>query len=365
MMRRVNISRLEPGMKLGSPIYNSRSDKLLLPGVVLTKVYIQRLRNLGFDYIWIEDESLPRIQEKQVVSQKTRIATIRKIKNIMLNTRATGRLLVHPETFRITIKDFTDQLFQNQDAMFSLYNLHSYDDYLFSHSVNVCILALMTGITLGYDSTRLTDLGTGALLHDLGKIKVPEKILNKPGKLTAEEFELVKMHTTLGYEIIRDAKNLGKIPEDIALEHHENYDGSGYPLGFSREKIPEYVQIVGIADRFDAIASDRVYRKAFPPQEAFEMCAASGNYFFKEHVVKAFLHNIAVYPQGTKVELNDGSIALVLDTPKGYPLSPRVWVLGSLPGRAIPENLEISLKEREDLYIVRVLNEDEEEITKV
>ena len=326
-MRRISISCLKPGMKLGSPIYNSRSDELLVPGVTLTDTYICRLRDLGLSYVWIEDEVFSGLEVNEVVSLKTRIATIRKIRDITMNTKVTGKLLVNPEELYDTVNSFISEIFQNKDAIFYLSHLYSYDDYIFSHSVNVCIMALMTGITLGYRGTKLTDLGVGALLHDLGKIKIPENIINKPGKLTVEEFEIVKMHTSFGYELIKEANNLRGSTAIIALHHHENYDGSGYPSGIPGEKIPEYVQVVGIADRFDAIASDRIYRKAYSPNEAFEMCAASGNYYFKENVVNAFLYNIAVYPRGAIVELNDGSIALVLDTPRGYPLFPRVQIL--------------------------------------
>jgi HD-GYP domain-containing protein (c-di-GMP phosphodiesterase class II) len=364
-MRRISISCLKPGMKLGSPIYNSRSDELLVPGVTLTDTYICRLRDLGLSYVWIEDEVFTGLEVNEVVSLKTRIATIRKIRDITMNTKVTGKLLVNPEELYDTVNSFISEIFQNKDAIFYLSHLYSYDDYIFSHSVNVCIMALMTGITLGYRGTKLTDLGVGALLHDLGKIKIPENIINKPGKLTVEEFEIVKMHTSFGYELIKEANNLRGSTAIIALHHHENYDGSGYPSGIPGEKIPEYVQVVGIADRFDAIASDRIYRKAYSPNEAFEMCAASGNYYFKENVVNAFLYNIAVYPRGAIVELNDGSIALVLDTPRGYPLFPRVQILCNRFGREDKLKREVSLVDRGDLYIVRILNGDEEELLNI
>jgi len=359
-MRKVKTSRLKPGMIVGRPIYNSSLGELLVKGAKLTDGYIMKLQRMGIEFVWIDDGQDWGIEEKEVVDLKTRIETIRQIRDIAIKTKATGKLLVESEELYSTVKEFTRQLFKNSDAVYNLSSLQCYDDYTFSHSVNVCILSLMTGIALGYNNDQLNELGVGALLHDLGKIKVPEEILNKKGKLTAEEYDVVKMHVTYGYELIRDAKNLGEVPAFIALEHHENYDGSGYPNGFSKDKLPEYAQVVAIADRFDAIASDRVYRKAFSPQEAYEMCAASGNLLFKDNIVTAFLYNIAIYPQGSIVELNNGYVGVVLDTPRGYPVFPRVKVLHDGSERLRDQNMEISLLDRGDIHIVRILNDEEE-----
>ncbi|MEL7565664.1 MAG: HD-GYP domain-containing protein [Dehalobacterium sp.] len=361
-MRRVNILRLKPGMRVGRPIYNNSLGELLVKGSELTDSYIKRLQRLGIEFVWIDDGQDWGIEEKEVIDLKTRIETIRQIRDIALKTKAIGKLSVEPEELYSTVKEFNKQLFKNSDALYNLSSIQCYDDYTFCHSVNVCILSLMTGISLGYSNDQLNELGVGALLHDLGKIKVPEEILNKKGKLTDEEYGVVKMHVTYGYELIRDAKNLGEVPALIALEHHENYDGTGYPNGFSKDKLPEYAQVVAIADRFDAIASDRVYRKAFSPQEAYEMCAASGNLLFKDNIVKAFLYNIAIYPQGSLVELNNGYVAVVLDTPRGYPIFPRVKVLHDGSERLDKQNIEISLLDRGDIYIVRTLNGEEDEL---
>jgi len=358
-MHRVDISMLQPGMKLGRSIYNSRADELLVAGVVLTDDYIEKLRELGIAFVWVDDGLLSEIQEKEAVSVETRVAAMRQVRSIILEAQATGKLLVHPEEVYSTVGELAAQLLGNQNVLFNLVNLHSYDDYLFSHSVNVCILSIMTGITLGYDSTLLADLGVGALLHDLGKIKLPDKILNKPGRLSNHEYAQVKLHTAYGYELIKEARDLGKTPALIALRHHENVNGSGYPFGVSGDRIPEFAQVVAIADRFDAISSNRIYREAFSPREAFEMCAASGNVYFNYDIVKAFLKNIAVYPRGTLVELNNGAVALVLDTPKGYPLFPRVRLLSNSPAIGERSNEEINLQDRADLYIVRTLNGDE------
>ncbi|OPY56633.1 MAG: Cyclic di-GMP phosphodiesterase response regulator RpfG [Pelotomaculum sp. PtaU1.Bin035] len=356
-MRRVKISSLRPGMKLAYNIYNSRDEELLAAGVVLTGTYIKKLAGQDLSYVWVDDgvQSGAPVSVKDVVAQETRIAAIRQVKNILLETKESGRLVIEPQSLYFTVSDFTDQLLSKDDLLFNMVDLRLQDDYTFAHSVNVCILALMTGITLGYSRGELAVLGMGALLHDLGKIKVPDEILIKPGSLTEKEWVMMKRHTVEGYWLIHDAGNIGELQAIIALQHHENYDGSGYPLGLKGDKIHEYAQVVAIADKFDAITADRVYRKAFPPHEAYEMCSASGNYFFKEHIAKAFMYNIAAYPAGTIVELNNGMVAVSVDTQKGYSLFPRVRVLYDENHRPAPDQFELPLFKKPELSVVKVL----------
>jgi len=355
-MRKVGVSCLKPGMKLGHTIYNSRGEELLKAGVVLTDIYIQQLIKLDISFAWVDDGvpfDLP--EANDVIKRQTRVAAVRQIKNVLLEAKESGRLVIEPQSLYSTVGEFTEQLLSSKNLIFNLIDLRSQDDYTFAHSVNVCILTLMTGITLGYSRDELAFLGVGALLHDLGKVKIPEEILNKPGSLTAEEFEVMKKHPIFGYELIRDAGNIGETQAVMALQHHENYDGSGYPEGLRGDQINEYAQIVAIADRFDAITANRVYRKAFPPVEAYEMCEASVNYFVKESVAKAFMYNIAAYPAGTIVELNNGMVGVTVDTPKGCSLFPMVNVYFDEKKQPLPEQIVLPLYKEKGLFIVRVL----------
>lgn len=339
-------------------IYNSRGDVLLKTGLELTQVYIRQLVRLGVAFLYVEDEVLPDIEVKDVIAQETRSAAVRQIKNILFQSKESGQLVIKPKEVYFTVSEFTSQLLDNDSLMYNLVDLRSQDDYTFAHSVNVAVLALMTGVTLGLDRDLLSDLGVGAMLHDLGKVRVPDSILNKPGKLTAEEFRKMQEHTTYGYKMIQKSGTLDSTAALVAYQHHEAYDGSGYPLGILRDRFHEFAQITAIADKFDALTADRIYRPAFPSHEAYEMCAASGNLWFSDHIVRAFLHNIAAYPTGTWVELGNGMIAVVVDTPKGYSLFPRVRVIAEKGGRALPP-FEVFLHERTDLHIARIINPDE------
>lgn len=371
-MSRVSVSLLQAGMKVERTVYSSRGEVLIFKGGTLTHAFIKKLEEHAIPFVYIDDylrpevlpessadASLLKVNVQDVVAKETRVAAVRQVKNILLETKESGRLVIEPQVVYNTVNQFTSELLSSKSLMVNLVDLRTQDDYTFAHSVNVCVLSLMTGITLGFNNEELADLGVGALLHDLGKVKIPDGILNKPGKLTSEEFSIIKMHTTYGYNLILNAKNFNNTHALIAYQHHESFDGSGYPLGIKEEEFIEQAQIISITDKFDALTADRVYRKSFPPHEAYEMCAASGNYLFKEHIVNAFLYNIAAYPSGSLVEINNGYIAVVIDTPRGYSTFPRVNLLFDQNHRQLAAPQEVSLAEAGNLSVTRVLTVDE------
>jgi len=358
-MRKINVASLKSGVKLGKPVYSSGGDILLKSGTTLNEGYIKKLKKMGISFVFVEDDKAPGLSPGDVVARDTRVAAVRQVKDVLLETRETGKLVIDPQSIYSTVSEFTDQLLSSNALVYSLNELRSQDDYTFAHSVNVCVLSLLTGITLGYTNTRLMELGLGAMLHDIGKMKVPTELLNKPGKLTEEEFSIIKQHAFWGYELIQNAGNLGEVPAIIAYQHHESLDGSGYPLGVAGDQFNEYAQIVSIADKFDALTANRVYHPPFPAHEAFEMCAGSGNYWFTERVVKSFLYNIAAYPEGTPVKLSNGLVAVAMDTPKGHSLFPKVRVVLHQYKGLLREQYEIALYARKDLQIVSVLKEDD------
>jgi HD-GYP domain-containing protein (c-di-GMP phosphodiesterase class II) len=373
-MSRISLSLLKPGMKVERSVFGPRGEILISRGALLNPSFIEKLTEYKVPFVYINDghqqgvfkrfktsntASLPKIKAKDVIAKETRVAAVQQVKNILLETKESGRLLIEPQSIYSTVEQFTGEIMSSKDLMFNLVDLRAQDDYTFAHSVNVCVLALMTGFTLGYDNKQLASLGVGALLHDLGKIKIPDDILNKPGKLTREEFSVIKMHTVYGYEMIRDSKRLDPLHALIAYQHHESCDGTGYPMGIKENRYHDFSQIISIADKFDALTAERVYRKPFSPCEAYEMCAASGNYLFKDYIVKAFLHSIAAYPSGSIVELNSGQIGAVIDTPKGFSTFPRVMLLFDSDHNRITVPQEISLIEKGNLFVTNMLTVEE------
>ena len=356
--RPMGLEQLKPGMRLGSTIWDNNGNMLLKAGVELNEKYIDFLTKMQIDIVGVSDEgydyNVPEVQD--VIDTETRQAAIEQVKNVLIGAKESGRLVIEPESLYSTVGELTGQLLGNRHLIYNLIDLRTQDDYTFAHSVNVCVLSLMTGITMGYTEEELSELGVGSLLHDLGKIKIPDEILNKPSSLTKEEFEVMKTHTTHGYELIQAAGNLDENHAQMAVQHHENFDGSGYPMGLTGMQISEYAQVIAIADRFDAITANRVYRKSFPPFEAFAVCQAAANYYVKEAVARAFIYNIAAYPANTVVELNNGMIGISMDTPKGSSLFPLVRVYYDENKKPLMTPFDLPLYDAEGIFVVRVID---------
>ncbi|MDF9409192.1 HD-GYP domain-containing protein [Pelotomaculum isophthalicicum JI] len=363
-MRRVPSTALRPGMRVGHAIYNSNGEILLNSHVILKKSYIDSLIKMGIPAIYIIDESLPDFYVEDIIDEKTRVDTIRLTKNILKDTDFAKSPLnkAHLSEARKNIVDIIDQLLEKQYLMVNMVDIRSFDDYLFGHSVNVCVLSLITGISLGYNKTKLMLLGMGALMHDIGKTLIPAKLLNKPGTLTTDEFNVVKQHSELGYTILSNCEpHIKKISALIALQHHERFNGEGYPQGLCglKSEIHEFSQITGIADVYDAMTADRVYRKAHPPYEAYEMLAGSGNFFFDYKLVRSFLSNIAAYPAGSLVRLSTNEIAMVTETAKGYSLYPKIIIIFDAEEKRLEKPVEIDLSKQNTVTITKVLEYEE------
>lgn len=365
-MRKVPIASLLPGMVVGHNVYNSGGNALVYRGVVLNKRYIESLKRLGIPALYIDDDSLPDFYIEDVIDEKSRIAAVKLAKNILSGRASTdaplNKALIAES--KVVINDIIEQLLENPSLMVNLTDIRSIDDYLLGHSVNVCVLSLITGVSLGYDKTKLMRLGIGSLMHDIGKTMIPPHILNKPGSLTNDEYSVIKRHSEYGYLILTNENSqIKKLSALIALQHHERYNGEGYPGGIQGDKIHAFSQIVGIADVYDAMTADRVYRKGHQPYEAYEMLAASGDYLFEYNLVRAFLRNIAAYPTGTLVKLSTNEIAVAIDTPKGFSLYPNIKVIYDAAGNKLSEPKDIKLIEKTTLTIVKVLKH--EEITEI
>lgn len=361
-MRKIAVTALKPGMVVARTIYNAEGRVLLNKGVVIKPSYIVRLKELGVPAVYIRDDFLEDVEVEDIVREETRLAAVKAVRELFDSCRERERghvpLLVDSGRIQRIVESLLEDLLDRKELMVNLTDIRALDDYTFGHSVNVCILAMVTGLTLRYSREAMLLLGIGALLHDIGKTCVPLHILNKPGKLTVEEYELVCKHARQGFEILRMQKEVSLVSARVALEHHERYNGSGYPQGLKGNEIHEFARITGVVDVYDALTADRVYRRAYPPHEAYEMLAASGNFTHDYEIVKAFLTNVAVYPVGTLVQLNSGDVGVVTGTAWGHAFRPRVRLLYSPSGEPYKDKPVIDLVEALDYYVCRVLPPD-------
>lgn len=225
------------------------------------------------------------------------------------------------------VTDMMESILLNPDAFSWLMHLKQKDAYSYSHSVDTCALAVTFGRHLGLPRESLLSLGTGALLFDIGKSKLPEGLLNKPGRLSPDEFMIMKRHVEFGTDIVSKIKGSGMEMIDMVRAHHERFDGSGYPLGTQGADIPLFGRIAGILDCYDAITSDRSYQQAISPHQALRVLYNARNAGFQEELVEQFIQCLGVYPTGSLVELVSGEVGIVIAQNRVRRLRPKIMLI--------------------------------------
>jgi putative nucleotidyltransferase with HDIG domain len=233
---------------------------------------------------------------------------------------------------------------QNRTALLSLTALKNYDNYTFTHMVNVSILTMGQARGVGIDGVLLREFGMAALMHDIGKVQVPNEILNKPGKLTDEEFTILKRHTVDGAEILRKTPEMPTLAPIVAFEHHLRADGTGYPAAV-RPQLNLGTSLAGIADVYDAMRSQRVYQPAFPTDRILAVLQRNDGTQFDQHLVRRFAQLVGIYPEGNLVRLDTGEIAVVLKAYAPDPYRPQVRILLSADRQPLGEPLDLNLWE--------------------
>ncbi len=351
-MRRILLENITPGMKLAKPLYTAEGIVLLNAGIELSKRFVNRLKELQVTYIYVEDALTKDIDIPDVIGEKTRLEAVAAAKSLIEQVKV-GKGVDAGQAKKAS-NMLVDELCQNRSIMLNFIDMRTRNDYLFSHVVNVCVLSIMTGISLGLDELRLRDLGVGALLHDVGKIQLPEKILNKPGRLTSIEREEIKKHPSLGFEILRKNPEISTLSAHCAFQHHERYDGTGYPRGLKQDEIHQFAYIVAIADLYDALTTDASYRRAMPVYEALAIIAKAGGASFDSELVKCFMENIAIFPIGTAVRLSNNQIGVVVDISREDKSKPVVRIIMDENRQQITKLQEIDLLKNPQIYIADV-----------
>lgn len=242
------------------------------------------------------------------------------------------------------VQNVTESILRNSGALLSLLHIKNKDDYTFLHSVSVCALMVAFCRSRGMDESVTYQAGLGGLLHDTGKALVPDTILNKQGRLTDEEFEIVRRHPRDGHDILLRSPEIGPIPLDITLHHHERRDGSGYPDRQAEGAISELAQMAAIVDVYDAITSDRSYHKGIPAAEALRKIYEWSKFHFNPVLVQEFMRCVGIYPVGTLVLLESGRLGVVVEPHESNLLTPKVNVFFHTKKQAYirPETVDLS-----------------------
>ena len=232
-----------------------------------------------------------------------------------------------------TVDGLADAVTQNRNALVALTAMRNYDNYTFTHMVNVCILTMGQAQALGIEGRLLREFGLSALMHDIGKVRTPQEILNKPDRLTEQEFVVMRRHPVEGAEILRRTPEMPILAPVVAFEHHLRLDGSGYPHGAKRSMLNLATMLCSIADVYDAMRSQRAYQQAFPSERVLAVLRQDDGTHFEKHLVRRFVQLLGIYPPGTLVKLSTDEIAVVMKVHAPDPHRPRVKILMAADGR--------------------------------
>lgn len=328
-MRYITIDLLEEGMRTAKTIFNEQGVILLNADTMLTRTIIDKLSFLGYKGLLIEDEISEDVEyHENFVSQEVKISISKRLNNALtVNLTDMNRLYDDIDDLKGMIANLVDEMFSTTKLHLNLLELKMFDNYTYFHSVNVAIISLALAFHLRLGRNDLVTVGTAALLHDIGKIYIGTEILNKPGKLTDEEFEIMKTHSRKGYELLSRGNNLSVKTTIAVLSHHEHYDGSGYPNGLVGDNIILFGRIICIADVYDALTSERPYRKGCSVLEAVEYIMANSGRLFDPELVKIFSSKIYPYPVGCSVKLSNGEVGLVIENSDVFCLRPKLKII--------------------------------------
>lgn len=332
-MQKICIDDISPGTIVAKDIYNSHGIMLVSKGTVIMDRFIHQLEDIGINEVYVEDDpgaESAMLEEEQrklpiedIIYEKTRVQAHMQVKKIMVRYSAHSHINI--DKINNIVESIIEQLLSRKEILLTLSQLRSIDDYTYEHSVNVSVLSIIVGIDLSLGGESLGNLGTGAMLHDIGKAIISDSLLRKPSKLTSLEFDEIKKHTEYGYEILTSI-DLPEEAASIALYHHEKYDGSGYPRKLKGDGIPLFSRIVAIADVYDAISNDRVYKRKLSPDKVYRQIAQLGGTHFDPDIMEKFVSHLTLYPTGSGVILNTNHKGIVVGQNKLLPQSPIVRI---------------------------------------
>jgi putative nucleotidyltransferase with HDIG domain len=388
-VHRVPVELLETKMQLGRHLYNHRGDVLLAGGTQLTDAFIASIRQRGYHFVYIMDGIADDVEPRGLISQRLRSTTVRNLDSVFeLMSEATkasrdtaaeegAHVLteipaklgsaVERQIARLEadVEHLLDEVFDAQ-IFEGVAALKSHDNYTFEHSVDVAFYGVMLGRKLALGNEYLKDLALGCLLHDIGKMYVDERVLNKPGKLTSSEFRQVMRHTVLGFQLVRQMPISSPRPAHVALQHHEQQSGNGYPNKltgtnllartprerFDTSRMMLLSELTAVADVCSALSSDRPHRAALPAAEVLSVLRGMAGLHLNSQAVDAFVSMVEVFPVGVHVRFGGGKYAgsygVVVKCIPGAPNQPLVRLLFDAQGAPVPEGVEVDLRKLPD-----------------
>jgi HD-GYP domain-containing protein (c-di-GMP phosphodiesterase class II) len=350
-MRQISLTEARPGMILARHIMSGAGRILLTPGIVLTDEYIRKLAVLEVATIFIKDPDYPDLEPPEYLSVQTQ-------QRALAILDATMKQIVGGETFAAdavdsVASDIVEDLLIQPNLTIHLSGIMTHDDDTLAHSLNCSIYCAILARIAGYAIPQIKEITAGALLHDVGKIFVEKKILNKPGLLTNEEAKAIRVHAERGFKIlIAERWALSSLVAHMAWQHHERFNGQGYPRQLRGGEILPYARMLAITDVYEAITVNRPYRKAMAPDAIYDTIYSGLGTDFDPHFGQLFLSKLAIYIAGMRVTLNTGETGIVAAVPEETPQRPRIRLIAHPDGSPYNPPKEIDLADHPKIQIL-------------
>ncbi len=337
----LSIDQVKGGMTLAQPVYNLNGTKLLEKGNVLDERLIIRLKNSGAKRIWVTDDDNSFL--KGLVPHKIFEETVKELETVQ-------HLILEGKSFDIYIvnelaQELVEQIIFNEMPFAEMVRMKLTEKTVLEHMVDVALLSIMTAKALGMDKLDMRFVGLASLVHDVGKFLISDEILSKPTKLNEYEMRQVRKHPQIGFDILKNIDGMNKYALQVALQHHERLDGSGYPRGIKGKHISNYSLIVSIADIYTAIIREKLYRPRLPIYQAGELLWAQAGKQLNRDLTSMFLRHVVSFPLRSTVKLNNGAVGKVVYQNSQFPTRPIISIDGEL----------IDLSESNTLFATEVL----------
>jgi putative nucleotidyltransferase with HDIG domain len=356
LQKRIGIDQIKVGMQLDEDVINSNGMMLIPKDTVITQKHIFRMQLYQILSVVVKDvsddtegsDSSNEFQDevktsKEFIKFQNSYQKNKETLKSKLESISDGQDIKINDLFTIS-SNLINTLNTKSDLFNYLSHLKSFDNHTYTHSLNVSMLCHIFGHWLHLPKDQIENLTVAGLLHDIGKTKIDDSILNKPGKLTAQEFEEIKKHSSIGYDMVKDQN----IPYEIKmgiLSHHEKYDGSGYPFGFKSDQIHDFGKIIAIADIYDAMTSERTYHKRYSPFKVIRMFEQEAYGLLDTKYLYVFLENIAHNYLGNSVRLSSGEVGKIVFIHNNHPSRPIIQL----------DNVMLDLQNEQDIDIEEIL----------
>jgi len=378
-MKKLRVDELKPGMVFDKAVYIDMNNMLCAPMVPLREEDIQRLIKWGIEEIETAGNVVKHVGPEKRLSIKEEVTKLTKLaesgKGISEEEKSISELF--DEMLHLTgdifdkvrnaagyekdkildaVSEMIEEVRRDKNGTLDEIMKEHEGNYLQTLGVSVAMLSAVVGIDIGYGKHRLITLCTGALLHDIGMVRVPTYITEKKGRLTSDEYNRIKTHPIYGYRIVTRELELGEEVAAVVLQHHEAYDGSGYPRKLKGDSISVFAKIVSISDAFIAMTRKRSYRDEHLSYQAMKTILSGASRKFDPEIVKVFLSNLAIYPVGSIVQLSNNAVGRVISANPALPLRPRIAIIVDEFGDKIEEKKEVDLQQTDSLYVKKPLS---------